>query len=331
MIASRRALLHALAAGAAMPAARAQARPFRIFMILFRGWDEACDGFRDYLASRRVAVDLIIRDLGQDLRRVPGIVAEAHGLKPDLVYLWGTSTAIQVLGPWDRHEPGRHLTGIPAVFNIVANPVGNKVVRSAEAPGRPVTGTEYIAPVDVQLRAMAAYRGFRRVAAIYNPREQNSVSVVAQIRDAATATGFALDDLPLPLRADGMPDPDAIPARVAEARRGGADWLYIPPDSLLNEHRHVLTESATAQGLPSFAATERFVLFSGGLAGLVGRYYSVGAFTGFKAELILTGARRAEEIPVEGLKRFSYMIRMETARRLGVFPPVGLLRVAEPV
>jgi putative ABC transport system substrate-binding protein len=194
-----------------------------------------------------------------------------------------------------------------------------------------VTGTEYIAPVDVQLRAMAAYRGFRRVAAIYNPREQNSVSVVAQIRDAATATGFVLDDLPLPLRADGMPDPGAIPARVAEARRGAADWLYIPPDSLLNEHRHVLTESATAEGLPSFAATERFVLFSGGLAGLVGRYYSVGAFTGFKAEQILTGARRAEEIPVEGLKRFSYMIRMETARRLGIFPPVGLLRVAEPV
>jgi putative ABC transport system substrate-binding protein len=91
-----------------------------------------------------------------------------------------------------------------------------------------------------------------------------------------------------------------------------------------------LTDAAIGNGLPTFAATERFVGFANGLAGLVSRYYSVGAFTAFKAEQILRG-RPARSIPVEALSRMSYLVRMETARRLRVFPPVGLLHIAEPL
>lgn len=311
--------------------AHASSHTPRIMMILFRGWEEACDGFRDYFAARRMPVELIVRDVAQDLSRLPGIVREAHATRPDLVYLWGTSLTMAALGPWDAHDPGRHLSGIPVVFNIVTDPVGNRVVRSREAPGRPVTGTEYIAPVGVQLEAMAAYRGYRRVAALFNPREQNSAIVLREMATLLPERGAELIPLPVPLREDGRPNPSRIPHLVAEARRSGADWLYIPPDTFLNDHRAALTAAALAEGLPSFAASERFVAFADGLAGLVSRYYSVGAFTAFKAEQILVGGRAPESIPVETLTRFSYLIRMDTARLLRVYPPVGLLRIAEPV
>lgn len=322
MMTPRRALLPTpllLAAGA---------RPFRIVMILFRGWEEACDGFRDYFAARRIAVDLIVRDIGQDLSRVPAVIAETRELRPDLVYLWGTSLTMSVLGPWDAADPARHLTDIPAVFNIVTDPVGNRIVRSREAPGRMVTGTEYIAPVEVQMRAMARYRAFTRVASTFNPQERNSLSVVRQMRDLL---GDGVREFPVPLDAAGRPDPAAIPDMVKAAKRAGAGWLYIPPDTFLNEHRLVLTRTALEAGLPCFSASERFVQFAEGLAGLVSRYYSVGAFTGFKAEQILREGRAPDTIPVETLTRFSYLIRMETARRLALYPPVGLLRVAETV
>ena len=325
----RRALTGAALSLAAIAPARA-ATP-RIMMLLFRGWEEACDGFRDYFTARRMPVELIVRDIAQDLSRVPALVQEAHATRPDLVYLWGTSLTMAALGPWDAHDPRRHLTGIPAVFNIVTDPVGNRVVRSREAPGRPVTGTEYITPVAVQIEAMAAYRTFRRVAAPFNPREQNSVLVVREMTELLRGRGAELLPLPVPLRDDGRPNPAAIPALLREARRAEVDWLYIPPDTFLNDHRAALTASALAEGLPSFSASERFVAFADGLAGLVSRYYSVGAFTAFKAEQILAQGRAPESIPVETLTRFSYMIRMDTARLLRVFPPVGLLRIAEPV
>ena len=323
---ARRALL--AAPFIATSTAQAQVRPYRILMLLFRGWEEACDGFRDHFAARRIPVEFIIRDMAQDLGRVPAAIAEARALQPDLVHVWGTSLALAVLGPWDAPDPGRFLRDFPAVFSIVTDPVGNRLVRAREAPGRAVTGTEYIAPVEVQLRAMARYAAFRRVAAVFNPRERNSLSVVAQMQGLL---GEALLSLPVALDGQGRPDPASIPDRVAAARAAGVDWLYIPPDTFLNEHRHTLTQGALAAGLACFAASERFVLFADGLAGLVSRYYSVGAFSAFKAAQILREGRAPESIPVETLTRLSFLIRMETARRLGSFPPVGLLRVAEVV
>ena len=327
MTLDRRGLLAASTLLLATPSL-AQARPHRITMLLFRGWEEACDGFRDHFAARRIPVELTVRDVAQDLRRLPAMIAEIRETKPDLVYLWGTSLAIAALGPWDAVNPARHITGVPVVFNIVTDPVGNKLVRAADAPGRPVTGTEYIASAEVQMRAMARYRAYSRVAAIFNPNERNSLSVVAQMR---ALLGDGLVELPVALDAARRPDPASIPGLVAEARMAGVDWLYIPPDTFLNDHRAVLTRSALEAGLPTFAASERFVQFAEGLAGLVSRYYSVGAFTGFKAEQILRQGRTPETIPVETLTRMSFLVRMDSARRLRSFPPVGLLRVAETV
>ncbi|GGI99093.1 ABC transporter substrate-binding protein [Neoroseomonas lacus] len=326
----RRPLVAAAALGLVAPAvARAQRRP-RILMMLFRGWEEACDGFRDYFAARRLDVELVVSNAEEDLSRVPAMVRQAQAMRPDLVYLWGTTLTMAALGPWDAHDPARHLNGMPVVFNIVTDPVRNRVVRSRAAPGRPVTGTEYIAPVAVQLRAMESYRPFQRAAALFNPRERNSIVTLEEMAEQLATRGAVLHSLPVPL-ADGRPQPDAIPGLVTAAREAGAEWLYIPPDTFLNEHRAVLTAAALQEGLPSFAASERFVAFADGLAGLVSRYYSVGAFTGFKAEQILFGGVSPAAIPVETLSRFSYLVRMETARRLRAYPPVELLRIAEAV
>jgi putative ABC transport system substrate-binding protein len=319
---------HVLAAPAlllARPAA-AQTRPYRIMMLLTRGWEEACDGFRDHFAARRIPVEMIVRDIETDMRRVPRLVEEVRQTRPDLVYVWGTGLAVAALGPWDAVDSARHITGVPVVFNIVTDPVGNRIIRSNTDPGRPVTGTEYIAPVEVQLRAMARYRPFTRVATIFNPNESSSQSVVAQAR---AQLGDYLVELPVSLDAARQPDANSIPLMLLRARQANVDWLYIPPDTFLNNHRAVFTRGALDLGLPTFAATERFVLFAYGLAGLVSRYYSVGAFTGFKAEQILRDGRAPESIPVETLTRMSYLVRMETAKHLRVFPPVGLLRTAE--
>lgn len=127
-------------------------------MLLTRGWEEACDGFRDHFAARRIPVELIVRDIATDMRRVAGLVQEVRQVRPDLVYVWGTGLAVAALGPWDAVDPAKHITGVPVVFNIVTDPVGNRLIRSNTDPGRPVTGTEYIASVEVQMRAMARYR-----------------------------------------------------------------------------------------------------------------------------------------------------------------------------
>jgi len=330
----RRSWLLGAGAGLAAPGlARAQggpARPpYKIFMILFRGWEEACNGFRDYFRYRGIDVEFIVRDADQNLPRVTEFVREANETRPDLVYLWGTGTTAAALGPWNGTDNRRFLRDIPTVFNIVTNPVGTGVVRSLESPGREATGTVYVVPTEVQYNSMRAYRPFQRVAAIYNPQEPNSRLVIDEMKGLTSQHGATLVDLPVTLNASGRPDPASIPGLVEAARRAEAQWLYIPPDTFLNDHRAVLTDVALAQHLPTFAATERFVIFADGLSGLVCRYYNIGAFTAFKAEQILVQGRPASSIPVETLNRFSLLVRFQSARALRFYPPMSMVRYAE--
>lgn len=313
----------------AMPAlVRAAPRP-RIAMLLWRGWEEACDGFRDYLVGRQIDPEFTILDAGQTTAPIPGYVEQIKRLKPDLVFVWGGSTALAALGRYDATDPARYLQDIPAVLAIVADPLGSGLVPSLSKPGRPVTGTIYVAPVDVQLRAMQAYRPFQRIATLFNPLEQSSSAAVAQMADLAKRDKFTLLQQAVAVEA-GSARPEGIPDIVQAFKAAGAEWLYIPPDTFLNDHRAALTSAALDQRLPAFSATERFVTYASGLAGLVCRYYNIGQFAGFKAEQILAGTP-AGNIPIQTLTRFSLLIRMATAQRLDFFPPMNLLRYAEAV
>lgn len=323
----RRGLLAGTALAAARPA-RAAA-PRRIVMLLWRGWEEACDGFRDFLATRHPDVEYIVRDAEQTTAPIPDFVAEIKRMKPDLVFVWGGSTALAALGRWDAPDPSAFLQDIPAVLAIVADPLGSGLVRDLERPGRPVTGTIYVAPMETQVRAMQAYRPFRRVATLWNPLERSSSDAVEQLAALASRDRFLLTRTEVPL-VDGKPSAAAVPGIVRDARAQGAEWLYIPPDTFLNDVRMALTQAALDERLPAFSATERFVTYASGLAGLVCRYYNIGQFAGFKAAQILDGVP-AGTIPIQTLTRFSLLIRMATAKQLSFFPPMSLLRYAEAV
>lgn len=331
----RRRLLVAGSAAVAVPylsRAHAEGRPPRIYMMLFRGWEEACDGFRDFFKSREIAVDLIVRDARQTRAGIDEMVREAKQMRPDLVYLWGTTTAVVALGPWNTTETDRYITDIPCVFNIVTEPVANGIVQSLENPGRNATGTLYIVPADIQMRTMAAYRPFKRFGAVFSPLETNSIQMLRAMQQVASDTGTILMERPLAMepgtRVISVP---SLRDNLAALKAEGAEWIYIPPDTALQDRRMELTEMALELGLPTFAASERFVSFANALTGLVCRYYNIGQFTAYKANRILRQGRRPQDIPVETLNRFSFMINMRTANRLKFYPPLRMFRYAETV
>jgi putative ABC transport system substrate-binding protein len=304
-------------------------RPFKIAMILWRGWEEASQGFKDYLDERRIACELFIRDAGQDVSKLPAIIAEVKRLKPDLVYLWGTTTALEVLGPVDQPDPVRHILDIPVVFNIVTEPLAGGLIRAHEQSGRNATGTLYIAPIDIQMRSWRAYRRASSIGVVFNPLERNSIVSIKLLKEEGERSGFSVVELPVPVEPGRGPRPDALPELVARLA-GEASWMYIPPDTFLNTHRKVLMDSALANKLPSFSSSEAY-LRAGALVGLVSRYYSVGRFTALKAAQILVEGQSAGDIPVEPLSRFSLMVNMQVARQLQVYPPLSMLRYAEIV
>ncbi len=333
----RRALLAVVALAAAIAASAGSAvaqdaskRPYRIYMALYRGWEEAAQGFKDYFTNQNIPVELIVRDAGQDRDKIRGFAAEAKALKVDLVFTWGTSVTQEVLGPWDAPNPERHITDIPAVFAIVSQPVGARVVPNLDSSGRNITGTSYLVPVETQLNLIQSYRPFSRLGMVYNPLERNSLVAIEELTAQGRAMGFTLTAVPVDV-VDGKPSPASIPAKVAEVKAAGVDYLYIPPDTFLNVNRDILTGAALERRIPTFAAAENPVLTSKAMFGGVYRYYTVGQLTAYKAEQILVHGIKPADIPIDAPKRLSIIINMPVVRELGFYPPMNLLGVSEVI
>lgn len=326
----------AAAVAAALPASvLAQAgahaksgKTYRIYAITFRGMTDVEKGFTDYFASRKLSVQITWRDLGRDPTRMPGFLDEIRATKPDLIYTWGTSVTLGVVGPYDAVIPSQHITNIPVVFTLVAAPTLAKIVPDLKSPGRNVTGVAHVGPTEAQIRAMAQYRPFQTLGILYTPTERNSVVVLEEVRRLGRDAGFHTVERTFRLDAQRKPISDGAADMVRELKEAGAQWLYLPPDSFLGTlAESIVIPAATQLGLPTFASTEQ-LMQAGALSGLVSRYYNVGEFTGFKAEQILLGAK-ASSIPVEPLKRLSYQIRMPVARKLNLPPPLPMLSYAE--
>jgi len=300
----------------------AEARTYRIYMALWRGPTEVEKAFAEHLRENGVQFELIVRDAGQDAKKIPAMVVEIKATRPDLVYAWGTPMTLGLVGAVGQVDPGRHVTDIPVVFTMVASPVGARVVADLAASGRNVTGVTHTVPLEVQLNAMRSYGAFDRLGVLYNAKEDNSVATARRLAELGQAEGFVLLERQ-------VADPAAIAGLVAELKREGADYLYIPADTMIGQHRQALTKAAIEVGLPTFAAAELSIRSADSLMGLVSRYDQVGRFTAHKARQILLEGKPAAEIPVERLSRFSLIVRMPVARALAYYPPVSLLSLAE--
>lgn len=321
------------APGAAQPAAKAAARPtgapFRIYAITFRGMTDVEKGFQDYFAARRIPVQITFRDLNRDASRMPGFIEEIRRTRPDLVYTWGTSVTLGVVGAHDEVDPARHITEIPVVFTLVAAPVLARIVPDLKSSRRNVTGVFHVAPTDAQIRAMASYRPVKSIGILYTPTEQNSVVVVDEVREAARKLGFRVVARPFRIDAANKVTSEGAADMIREMKEDHVDWLYLPPDSFLGtQAKAVVIPAAMRLGLPTFASTEQ-LMEAGALTGLVSRYHSIGQFTAYKAEQILVQKVPPARIPVETLTRFSLQVRVDVARALELPPPLPMFNYAE--
>lgn len=307
------------------------AKRFKVFLVTWRGCEFACKGFIDYFKTQRINADIIHRDAGRDKTKMPSFVSEAKETKVDLVVTWGTTTALSVLGTVEDPDPAKYITQIPAMFMIVSQPVGVKLVKDFGASGRNITGTIYLVPEATQVKLARTYRPFKKMAVVYNGAEKNSTLSVKNLQRLAAKEGWTLLERAVPLGPDGKPDKEALPGLVAELAAEKPEWFYQGPDSFLNINRDLYTSEANRNGVPVFAAGENPVRTSHALLGVVNRYYNVGQFTGARAEQVLLKGKKPGEMPIDSPSRFSIIINMKTAKQLQLFPPLNLLKFSDVI
>jgi putative ABC transport system substrate-binding protein len=322
-------MLTALAMSVSTAIAQAPEDPLTIVMVTFRGCEEACEGFKDYVEQFDMNAEVIVIDVARDRDKIPAIRDEVRAIDPDLLVTWGTSVTRGLIGTVDNTDPAL-LSGIPTVFMIVADPVGAKIVTSREDPGRShVTGTINRVPEEIQMRVLAQYRPFDRIGVIYNDDELNSVLKADEIVRVGEDQGFEVVSRVLRNGADGTPLVEDIAVAVADLAASDVDFLYLGSSSFLLSNADVLTGAALDEGLPLATAYEAMVRESEALIALANAYYNVGQLAGSQAERILVDGATPGDLEVIGLDRFTVLINIDTAAKLDFYPPMLLLRYAE--
>ena len=306
----------------------AEKKPPEIYMVVWNGCDDACRGFSDVIAESGFPVKTVLRDVQKDKTKLPEFIREAKEKMPDLLVTWGTEISLKMLGTADDINVLRYVTGVPAVFMVVSQPVESGLVSGLISQGRAVTGVSQSVSLSEQLQSARSYFPFKRIGVIYTPSEINSTVVVDKLKLYAPMLSYELVALPVE-ETNGQPDAKSLPRLVSEMADKKIDLLYLGPDAFLNAHRDDLTKETMLHNIPVLASSEGAVRNGDALFAFVNRYYTVGAEAGKKALQILKDGIPAYDIPITSPQRFLAVVNMEVAEKLSLYPPLSFLPNAD--
>lgn len=303
--------------------------PKKVLIITNRGCEEICKSFQQNLQSQGEA-SFIVRDIAGDTKKVPSIISEARSLKVDLIATWGTGVTLAVVGKHDETDPARHVTDIPVVYLYVGNPVQSKIAVETKRSGRAnIAGANTSVPVEAQVNLIKSYRDVSRVGMLFNTDEPAAVAQAAAARKQFESAQIAVDVVELPKDQDGKPHPESIARAIDELATKKVSFIYHIGSSFMLANASLLSEAATARGLPIFTSLEATYRKGDVLLGLISPLGGIGQIGAYQAGQILFGNRKPGELDTPTLSRHSVLINMKTARQLKAYPPMKLLQFAE--
>ena len=200
-------------------------------------------------------------------------------------------------------------SGIPVVFSAVTDPVAAGLVENLEAPEGNITSTSDAIPVEkIFALAKELTPEAQSFGLIYNTSEDNSLSVIAQVK-------AYLDGKQIPYT-DGAITSSADVQTSARNLLGKCDALFVPIDNTVASAMAVLADEAIQAKKPVYVAADSLVA-DGGLAAVGVNYTNLGSQTADMVLKIVTGTP-VSQVPVEVLRDNNLVINGDTARAIGV-------------
>lgn len=303
-----------------------------IALVLWRGVTEAERGFMDCLKENRVPVRFSVFDCKKNIENLVTFRKKLKKNPPHLIYTFGTTVTTNFVGRYNHHPSHVYITDIPVVFAVVADPEGAEIIAEGDSLSRRnVTGVSHIVPIISQLKAIRSVLPIQSIGVLYNPKEKNAVLQIQNLTRLSISEKYEVYIEALEVTKAGIVSIRSLEQSIARLLSIRPDIVYLPSDSYLISIADTIVKRFHSAGIPTFSATEGPIRDGGAYMGLVSRYYMVGKFAGYKAQQILMHKRNPGTIPVERLKKFSFLINIDAAHSLDIYPPVPVLRFAEVV
>ena len=309
------------AAWAGPHAARGQPVP-RTRFVLWVSTESQPDpfiaGFREGMRERGYVEG---QNLAFVLRYAPGDPASLRAALPELLGV--PADLIMSSGP--AILAMRSATGKPVLFAISGDPVELGIANSLARPGKNFTGTTFMS-LDVAQKRVQLLKellpAMGKLAILSQKNHPGEQSEYEATRAAADALSIHLAYVPF---ATGS-ELDGALQRVAEAN---ANAMLVFPDGVTMVHRAKIADFARSHRLPSMFGWREYC-DAGGLASYGGNQRATYRRLAVYADRLLRG-EKPQDLPIERVTRFEFVLNLKTAKALGVEIPPSLMARADEV
>ncbi|EJL6550709.1 ABC transporter substrate-binding protein [Vibrio cholerae] len=205
---------------------------------------------------------------------------------------------------------------IPIVFTAVTDPVGAKLVKQLEQPGKNVTGLSDLSPVEQHVELIKEILpNVKSIGVVYNPGEANAVSLMELLKLSAAKHGIKL------VEATALKSADVQSATQAIAEK--SDVIYALIDNTVASAIEGMIVAANQAKTPVFGAATSYVE-RGAIASLGFDYYQIGVQTADYVAAILEG-KEPGSLDVQVAKGSDLVINTTAAEQLGITIPEAVL------
>ncbi len=205
---------------------------------------------------------------------------------------------------------------IPIVFTAVTDPVGAKLVKQLEQPGKNVTGLSDLSPVEQHVELIKEILpNVKSIGVVYNPGEANAVSLMELLKLSAAKHGIKL------VEATALKSADVQSATQAIAEK--SDVIYALIDNTVASAIEGMIVAANQAKTPVFGAATSYVE-RGAIASLGFDYYQIGVQTADYVAAILEG-KEPGSLDVQVEKGSDLVINKTAAEQLGITIPEAVL------
>ena len=258
-----------------------------------------------YVDGENISIDY--QNGQNDMSTMKNIAQKFVGDEVDVIVAIATPAAQAALS---------ETTDIPIVFAAITDPVDAELVDSLETPGGNVTGTsDEVSAAQIMGLAKEITPEFKTIGALYNIGEDNSVSVVAGLKDFAAKNGYKVVESTVTNTSEVQ--------QAAQYLADKVDIVFSPIDNTVASSMAIVTDIFNNADIPYYVSADSMVA-DGGLATYGIDYTVLGKETATMIADILGGADPAT-MAVKKMSDMSVYVNTDTAKEIGVEIPKAVL------
>lgn len=274
--------------------------------------DSATEGFRDALTEKlgKENVKFDYQNAQGEQTNCASIATKFVNSDVDLI-MANATTSLQACAA--------ATADIPIVGTSVTDYVTAGVVESNDAPGRNVTGTSDLAPIDKQIELMLELvPDAKKAGILYCSSEANSVYQADKAEEALKEENMEVERYTV---ADSN-DIQQVVTKMADS----CDVIYIPTDNTIANNMEGVKNITVPAGIPVVCGEENMCAV-GGLATLSISYYNIGYNAGLMAYEILINGKNPADMPIQYADEVTVKYNADVAAALGMEMPEDMVAI----